>query len=213
MPEPLPRVERVGWLLGFLLCLAAPAFYVLLWIKPHSPAARMGWGLWVGLLFFVTVSGLGEPFLDVRQAMRDAGYGEEEIPTEVSLEKYLGQLGGGPLGALIIDWEAKGEAIRLNFKEKDEYFDSRESIARIAIGTGFSLMVGRGFDAVELRLFFQGRALTINLERAAFNAFFGMDRLAMEQLGESSTAFDASPLKNLPAAELGRFFGQFASTR
>lgn len=201
--------EKVGWILGLLLLFAGPAFYVLLWFKPFSRVARIGWGLWVGLIVFTSISGLSEPVIPLRELMREQGYPEEQIPEETTLEAYLTRLEGGPLGILIAEHTVEGDTIRLRFHPNEGYFDSDAAIAQIGIGSGYSLIYGRGFDTVEFRIPYRAQTLVMTVERKTLRDFFGMSEVAMEDIGQSNERFNASPMRDPPPDSLRAFFSAF----
>ena len=204
-----PPVEKVGVLLSLLLLFAGPAFYVLLWLKPFSRVARIGWGLWVGLIVFTSISGLAEPVIPIREMMREAGYPEEDIPEETSLEAYLTRLEGGPLGILIAEHKEDGDTITLRFHASESYFDGDEAIAQIGIGSGYSLLYGRGFDKAVFQIPYRGQTLVMRVERSGLRDFFGLSEEEMHALGQSNERFNASPMKSPPPEELRSFFHAF----
>ncbi len=236
---------RVGLWFGLLL-LFVPVFYPLLYFRRYSWFARIGWGLWLGLIVFVKVAGLAEPVIDLEQIERElaeqeqlqqeqglqdapepaaaagasgAGPGAagtfvqpDEAPPPPSLEEYLLWLGGGILGRLITEYAQEGSRIRLTFKPADWYFDSEPAIALSAIDAAYSLFYGRDYETVELRLTYRERPLRLLLERAAFNAHFGMTEAQMRALAEDRRKFAESPLTedNLPPEARQAFFDRFA---
>lgn len=220
-----PR-ERIGFWFGLLL-LFAPVFYVLLWMRPYSVAARTGWGIWVGFLVFVKLSGLSDPLLVVPEdepqeagaayapASPDGAEERERIRTDPqmpSLESYLQQLGGGMLGAFLDSHKAEGELIQLRFRAHDGFFSSREDIALLSIGAAFSLMEGRGYRRVVLDYSLHGTPVRLELERGAFAAFFGLEEDDLSALAADHARFEQSPLRTLSPEGQRAFWEHFAGS-
>jgi hypothetical protein len=163
------RQERVTWWLA-LLMLFVPVLPFLLFFRRYSWLARIGWGLWMGFIVFVKLSGLSEPILQIRgpdtlPAVNTFGPGPEDLP----IASYVGKL----LGSQYMDkYALDGDTITLTYERKDEYFDNREVLADLAISNGFSLMFRRDFRAVRMNLVHGGQPLSIVMTRPAFLAFF-----------------------------------------
>jgi len=218
-----PARSRVGFWLGLLL-LFAPVFYFLLWFKPYSPAARIGWGLWLGLIVFVKVTGLSEPVIDIRFPQPEHGLEEEtdepapgwqdtflqrdEAPP--SLENYLGQLDDGLAGMEIRSFEERGKALHLVLAVREAGAEPEPELARAAISSAFSLFYGRDFPSLSLEFVLEKRTVRMEIARAPFNDFFGLSGAEMETLARDRRAFDASPLARLDTAGQRAFFLRFA---
>ena len=212
---------RVGPWFGLLLFFA-PIFYPLLYFKRYSPFARVGWGLWLGLIVFVKIMGWNEPIIDIKSIQEELEQGERNASSREPfitqreappLRVYLRRLEGGFLGLYVDDFEEEGRTIRVRFKRKDGYFDSEKSIALNSVGAAFSLMYGRDYDKVMLDFDYRGSPLRVSVQRSEFNHFFGLGEAEMRALAEDRAKFEASRLKNIPEAEQEAFFQEFARYR
>lgn len=210
-----PR-ERVRWWLGLLL-LFAPIFYPLLFFKRYSITARVLWGMWLGLVVFVKVTGLAEPAIDIRQEFQQAEFetGRRDTPpVPEELRDYLGKLGGGILALFIEGFELEGEdTIRIVFRRKDSYFEDEPTLAATGVETAFSLFYGRDFRTVVLDYNLEGRPLRLRITREGFNDFFGMSTDEMAALGADREAFDVSAVANMDRERQQAFFDRFATER
>lgn len=228
--EPVRR-ERVGLWLGLLL-LFVPIFYPLLYLRPFSWWARIGWGAWLGLIVFVKVAGLAEPVINLSELEQTVREQEQGTPAPArtaqgtfvtpddaapapALEDYLRELGGGVLGRRIADWQVEGEAIRIRFQPMDWYLDSERAVALESIGAALSLFYGRGFRRVELDFVFRGRPLRVAVTRAAFNDFFAMSAeevraVLADRERQARSLFAAG---QLPPEQQQAFFERFAEYR
>lgn len=228
LPETTPRgasppeatYQKVGVLLTLLLLFAGPAFYVMLFFGRYTRRVRIGWGLWVGLILFTALTGMSEDAIPIQQMFQEAGVGPEVAAEEelLSLEQYLGRLGGRHLGYRTEDFsvsdgaaseEDGGAAIEVRYKRDDGYFESEQAVAQNAIGGAFSLIYGREFRRVVFIFDLQGRTLRMDIERGAFNRFFGLSEDQMRAAGESRDAFALSPVATADEAEQRRFFAEF----
>jgi hypothetical protein len=198
-----PRA-RVKWWLALLL-LFAPVFYPLLYLKPYSLGARVGWGLWLGLIVFVKAMGYSEPVIDLRPGLEDA-----PASREVGLAEYLGRLEGGVLGARVADFQEDGRTLTVRFRRAEGYLDSERDLALAGVGTGFSLLYGRGYDTVVLRFDRGERPVRMRLERAAFARFFGLSGDQMAALASDWQRFQTSPVKTISPERQQAFYEAFA---
>ncbi len=227
-----PAPPRVGLWFGLLL-LFVPVFYPLLYFRPYSWAARLGWGAWLGLIVFVKLSGLSEPVINltelgqrVRQQEQGAPAGagpardakgtfvqpDSAAPVPPPLEPYLRELGGGVLGRRIADTHMEGDAIRIAFQPTDWFLDSEAAVSLESIGAALSLFYGRDFRRVELDYVYQGRPLRVALTREEFNAFFGMQEADIRTLLADRKRLDTSLFNGdkLPPELRRGFFERFA---
>ena len=165
------RRERVVWWLA-LLMVFVPVLPFLLFFRPYSWLARIGWGMWLGFIVFVKVFGLSEPIIQVRgpdklPAVNTFGPSADDLP----IASYVGKL----LGSQYMDkYALDGDTITLTYERKDEYFDNREVLADLAISNGFSLMFRRDLRSVRMNLIHGGKPLSILMTRPAYLAFFGI---------------------------------------
>ena len=212
---------RVGLWFGLLL-LFVPIFYPLLYFKRYSPFARVGWGVWLGLIVFVKIMGLSEPIIDIKSIEEELEQGERNASSRETfitqreappLIAYLRRLEGGFLGIYVDAFEEEGRTLRVRFKRQDGYFDSEKSIALNSVGAAFSLLYGRDYDTVTLDFDYRGSPLRVSVQRAEFNHFFGLGEAEMRALAEDRDKFEASRLKNIPEAEQEAFFQEFARYR
>jgi hypothetical protein len=222
-PSVKPTRPRVGLWLGLLL-LFAPVFYFLLWFKPYSPVARIGWGLWLGLIVFVKVTGLSEPVIEIRApppGSEPAGEAGEQPPgwrgtfiqqdqAPPSLDAYLGRLDEGRVGMEIRSFEEQGDALRLVLAVREADREREQALARAAVSSAYSLFYGRDYRALTLDFTLEGRTVRMRIARAPFNAFFGLSEAEMEALAGDRRAFDDSPVARLDNAGQRAFFLRFA---
>jgi len=216
--------ERIG--LGFaLLLLFVPVFYFLLYFRRYSVAARVGWGFWLGLVVYVKLAGLAEPILNVEQELRARPDEASQIlantlypPEVVNLEDYLRRLGGGLLGRHMSSYQVlpletgqpgAGEAIALVFRPSERFFDSEESVALSAIEAAFNLMYGRDFRKVQLEFTLHELKIRLEVEREAFNRFFGLTEDEMRELTRNSNSFAISSVATLSPARQREFLSVF----
>jgi hypothetical protein len=195
LAPPGAGTERVGVLLALLL-LFVPVFYILLYFRRYSWLARAGWGVWLGLIVFVKLSGLADPVLRIDVPA------EADAPAppfrELPLKDYLDKL----LGAQFMDsFSVDGQAVTLVYSRQDGYFGEPEVLADLGISNGYSLLYRRGFQAVTLR--FPGPAgwRQMRLTREGFRGFFGLD--------EAALAGAQPPIGSVPAADKARFVARF----
>jgi hypothetical protein len=224
---------RVGFWLGLLL-LFVPIFAPLLFFKPYSWFARIGWCGWLGFIVFVKLSGLSEPVIDLSQLTQQVKIREEQpaapAPPAASglkgtfvqppgatsapptLDVYLRELGGGVLGRRIADWHVDGDAIAIRFQETDWFLPSEARIAEESIGAALSLFYGRDFQRVTLDFDVHGKPLRVALTRAEFRDFFGYDDAQIRAIladpkRQQGSVFHA---ENMPKGLRARFIKQFA---
>ena len=104
---------RVGPWFGLLLFFV-PVFYPLLYFKRYSSFARVGWGLWLGLIVFVKVMGWSEPIIDIKSIEEELEQGERNASSRETfitqreappLIAYLRRLEGGFLGLYVDGFE------------------------------------------------------------------------------------------------------------
>ena len=200
------RKERVGFWLGLLL-LVIPIFWFLLFFRPYSWLARIGWGLWLGFIVFVKVMGLSDPIIQI--------HGPDQMPTvnrfvpgpqDLPIGSYVGKL----LGSQYMDrYTVDGGTITIVYERNDEYFDNREVLADLAISNGFSLMFRRDFQAVHLSLIHQGKPLTIAMTRQAFLEFFKITEADARGYVDRDK-LRASPVFNVTKEGKAAFIRQFA---
>ena len=231
-PPPAPAPPRVGLWFGLLL-LFVPVFYPLLYFRPYSWVARLGWGGWLGFILFVKLSGLSEPVINLtelgqrlQQQEQGAPAGAEPArdargtfvqpegaaPAPPPLESYLRELGGGVLGRRIAETHAQGDAIRIRFQPTDWYLDSEGAVSLESIGASLSLFYGRDFRRVELDFVYQGRPLHVALTREEFNAFFGMQEADIRALLADRKRLEGSVFTGdrMPPELRQGFFERFA---
>lgn len=232
--------QKVGFWLGLLL-LFAPIFYFLLYFKPFTVKARTGWGLWLGFIVFVKLSGMADPVVDFDEAMDEIKRAQEagivadvreplsklqpEVlppppqpetpPKPPSLPAYLKKLGGGFLGmhmeAYTVEDTAGKAAITLRFKRHDGYFDTPETLALAGVSSAFSLMYGWDFRSVTLRFNYRGSMVRMVMEREAYNRFFGQKEAQMQEFAQSSDKFRDSPVRNITPEEQLEFLRRFSN--
>jgi hypothetical protein len=222
----------VGFWLGVLL-LFVPVFYPLLYFRPYSRVARVGWGLWLGLIVFAKVFGFAEPVINLSQIeaqLREQERGEaapdrslrgtfvapaDEAAPPPPLTDYLRELGGGVLGRRIAEYHADGAAIRIAFQPVDWYVGDEGTLALESIGMTLSLFYGRDFERVELDFVLGGRPVRVAVTRAAFQDFFRISeaqvRAALaDRASQEASVFHA---ENLPPELQRAFFERFATYR
>ncbi len=215
--------ERIGFWFGLLL-LFAPVFYLLLWWKPYSVTARTGWGIWLGLIVFVKLTGLAEdPIVAITNTMSPAELGVQRQKNQASgkrfkpksppsLDAYLAKLEGGALGTLLKNYQINGRGIALTFYANDGFLKSRQDIANISIGVLYGMFYGRDFEHVCLDYTFKNTPLHFAVTRQNFNTFFKVTEAQMRTFGQSQPSFNASPLRTLKTPQLKGFIEEFAST-
>lgn len=131
--RPKPTGPRVGFWFALLL-LFVPVFYPLLYFRPFSWSARIGWGLWLGFVVMVKVLGLSEPVIDLTQITAELQQQERQeaespapapakppglletfvepddaAPAPPALDDYLRDLGGGLMGRRIAGYTVDGK--------------------------------------------------------------------------------------------------------
>jgi hypothetical protein len=196
-----PPRPRVGFWFGALL-LFVPIFAPLLFFKPYSWFARIGWCGWLGFVVFVKLSGLSEPVIDLSQLSRQVRVQEQQggepdrsargtfvqpdsaAPAPPPLDTYLRELGGGVLGRRIAEFHVSGsgadQAIAIRFLETDWYVGTEARIAEESIGAALSLFYGRDFQRVTLDFVHNARPVRVSLSKADFRRFFGMSDAQIE---------------------------------
>jgi hypothetical protein len=222
----------VGFWLGVLL-LFVPVFYPLLYLRRYSWAARVGWGLWLGLIVFAKLAGFAEPVInlsEIEEQLREQERGdaapdrslrgtfvarEDEAAPPPPLVNYLRELGGGVLGRRIAEYHADGTALRIAFQPVDWYLDSEGALALESIGVALSLFYGRDFERIELDFVLGGRPLRVALTRAEFQDFFALSEAQVRAALADRAAQETSPFRaeNLPPELQRTFFVRFAAYR
>jgi hypothetical protein len=200
------RQERIGFWLALLL-LFVPIFWFLLFFRPYSWLARIGWGVWIGFVVFVKVTGLSEPIIQIHgpvamPTVNTFGPGPEDLP----IGSYVGKL----LGAQYLDkYHVTGDTITLIYERKDEYFNNREILADLAISNGYSLMFHRDFRFVRFEITSEGNPLSFTMARPDFVAFFGVtETQARTYLDREKLR--ASPIFNVTKEQKLAFIRKFA---
>ena len=228
--------ERVGFWMGLLL-LFAPIFYFLLFFKPYTIRARVIWGMWLGFIIFVKISGLSEPVLDVEKELEEqlrVEYAQEnpqgteedtfiqqnlkkalgkEPPKEMTLEEYVYRLEGGFLGVHLDRFEADGKHVTLWFNRHDGYFDSPEALALSGVSAAFSLFYGRDLNRVLIYMHHEETPVKMEIEQGDFNRFFGLSEAQMRELAENSDLFRESPVRNMTPEMQRDFLKTFSDYR
>lgn len=239
-PRPKPSGPRVGFWFALLL-LFVPVFYPLLYFRPFSWSARIGWGLWLGFVVMVKVLGLSEPVINLTEittelqrqerqeaespapappkepGVMDTFVQKDDAPEVPALDDYLRELGGGLMGRRIASYTVDGTegdpdaAIRIAFDPEDRYLDSEDAVAAEGLGMGLSLCYGRGFRAATLDFVLGGRPVRVQVTREALAGFLGMDPAAVRQALDSRDGQEA--LRKRSQDLLGDFFRRFAAYR
>lgn len=207
-----PR-QRVEWWLH-LLILFAPIFYLLLFFKPYTFTARVGWGVWFGLIIFIKLSGLADPVIDVKlpdpATLEEATAYDPAATPPPTLNAYLDKLDQGLIGFAVHDHQVQGETIRVDFALAGEAFGERREVVLATVSTAFSLLYGWDFQRLEASYTFQGPPVRFVVERDAFARFFGMTPEAMQALTTASgDTLEASPLKRMDERQRVRFYDRF----
>ncbi|HUJ74956.1 MAG TPA: hypothetical protein VL359_08865 [bacterium] len=198
-----PR-ERVGLWLGLLL-LFVPIAYPLLFLKRYSFIARVGWGLWLGLIVFVKVFGFSEPVINV-QTGRQGPHIVQETGADLPLGDYLGKL----LGAQYMQrYRVEGRTVVIVYRRLDPYFDDPEVVADLAISNGYSLMYRRDYAGVKLNMWRLAQPVQVPLTPESFRAFFGLSAAQMAAYSDPKL-LSQSPIANVTRADKLRFVQEFA---
>lgn len=201
--QPAGARERVGFWLGLLL-LFVPVFYFLLYFRRYSLAARIGWGLWLGLIVFVKLFGLSDAVVHV-EIPRQGELPAPGDPSEIPLDAYLGKL----LGAQYMDYyRIEGPRLEITYERHDRYFGDEEVLADLAISNGFSLLYRRDLEDVRLRFPLGGGWREAHLTRQGYREFFGLTEEALRGYADPARA-KASPVYNVSRADKARFVRAF----
>jgi len=203
-PAPTPPVvPRVGAWLALLLLLV-PAFCFLLWLRPYSKLARAGWGLWLGLILFVKVTGMADPVLKI-----DLPRGEGAPATE-SAELPLNEFVAKLLGAwAMASFSVDGPTVTLIYRRQDGALDKPEVLADLGISNGYSLLYRRDFQTVILRIPGAEGWKQMRLTRQDFRDFFGLDDAALAGASHSDGRRGPPPIDGLTPADKARFVTRY----
>ena len=220
---------RVGLWFGLLL-LFVPIFAPLLFFKPYSWFARIGWCGWLGFVVFVKLSGLSEPVIDLSELGQQVKIHEEQQapqdrsakgtfvqsakdqPAPPKLEAYLRELGGGVLGRRIAAYHVDGDTITLRFEETDWFLPNEGRVVEESIGAALSLFYGRDFTHVVLNFDLKGRPLRVDVTRDTFQRFFHMSAAQIRATLTGEQAQEQSPFtaEHLTPEVRQGFFDTFA---
>ncbi len=209
-----PR-EKVGFWLGLLL-LFVPVFYFLLYVKPYSVTARVGWGLWLGFIVVAKLSGMAEPVIDIQRITDELDAPENaaaRAPQRPSLDEYMALLDRGLLGYAVAGYEAGEGRVHVRLEVAGDAFAGEEDVALAGVSSAFSLLYGQGFGTVVLDFAHPERGARMTIDRGAFNRFFGLSEAEMRELVYDRDKMDDSPLQNMDAEDRRAFYERFAEPR
>jgi hypothetical protein len=196
--------ERVGFWLGLLL-LFVPVFYFLLYLRRYSLTARIGWGLWLGLIVFVKLFGLSDAVVRVEIPRQGELAAPGDDPTEIPLDAYLGKLLGAQYMA---HYQIEGTRLAVTYERHDRYFGDEEVQADLAISNGYSLLYRRDIEDLRLRFPLGGGWREAHLTRRGYREFFGLTDEALRTFADPARTKE-SPVYNVSRADKVRFVRAF----